>query len=103
MKCDCRCDMYDFDPPEFYSESYPVAKKAYKCCECGESILPGQKYHKAVGKWCGDFDVYRTCAVCDKIRRDFCPSGFVFGELCATIEDCLGFDYTEVPDEEDEL
>jgi len=88
MKCDCSIDFGDY--PEFYREEYPKARKTYRCCECGENIEPGQKYHKVVGKWDGDFEIYRTCMTCYHIRKDYCPNGFIFGELAEVVYECLG-------------
>jgi len=89
--CNCSVDYGDF--PEFFREEFPTAKKQYKCCECNEIIKPGQKYHKAVGKWDGVLTTYRTCWSCHTIRRDYCPDGYAFGELAEIIEACLGFNY----------
>lgn len=93
ITCDCSCD--DGERPDFYREETPVARKAYKCCECGGDILPGQKYHKAVGLWAGDFQTWRTCQPCQAIRDEYCSGGWVFGELAEAIRECLGFDYRE--------
>jgi len=98
--CDCSCDVDDY--PEFYVEEYPVARKEHKCCECGEMIKKGQKYQKAIGKWDGDFDTYKTCMTCLKIREAYCPNGSYFGGLAEAISDCLGFDYRDGDIDEDE-
>ncbi len=89
--CDCSSD-HDYYP-DFFVEEWPVAKKEHKCCECGEAIKPGQKYHKVAGKWEGDFSTYKTCMPCHNIREHYCPHGYVFGELAEQISNCLEFDY----------
>lgn len=99
ISCDCSCGCEDYDSPEFYREDNPVARKTYKCCECGGDIKPGQRYNKAVGKWDGRLDIYRTCEPCNRIREHYCPGGFIFGELTDTIGNCLGFDYRDPEDE----
>lgn len=91
--CDCSINNMDDESPSFYREETPVARKAYKCCECGEEIKPGQKYHKAVGVWNSQFQTWRTCWPCNAIRNEHCPHGYVFGELVERLWDCLGFDY----------
>lgn len=99
ISCDCSCD--DGEYPSFFREESPVARKTHKCCECGGNIESGQKYQKEVGVWDGEFKTYRTCWPCFLIREKYCPHGFIYEELRETIENCLGFDYTEVPEEED--
>jgi hypothetical protein len=79
VTCDCSCD--NGEQPSFYREETPTARKVYKCCECGGNIESGQKYHKFVGVWDGEFSTLRTCKVCKAIRDEHCPHGFVFGGL----------------------
>lgn len=98
MECGCCFD--DYDPPSFYNETFPVARKEHKCCECHGTILPGQEYQKVAGVWAGRFEVYKTCMTCYLIRNNYCCDGFAFTELRAAIWSCLGFDYTEVPKED---
>lgn len=98
--CDCSCDCGD--TPEFYEETYPVAKKRHQCCECREVINPGEKYERVAGKWEGDFLTFKTCMTCVNIRDHYCPHGSIFGELAEQISNCLGFDYREQVDEDDE-
>ena len=99
ISCDCSVDVDEV--AEFYSESYPVAKKAHTCCECKGDINIGDKYHKVTGKWEGNFSTYKTCMTCDNIRNHYCSSGFYFGSLREQIRECVGFDYTKVPEEDD--
>ena len=100
ISCDCSCD-HDYCP-EFFAESFPVARKGHKCCECGEEINPGQKYSKETGKWEGEFRTYKTCMPCYRIRERYCPNGYIYGNLAEQLFNCLGFDYRyEVDEEED--
>lgn len=99
ISCDCSVDGYDY--PEFYSEEFPTARKTYKCCECHQDIKPGQKYHRAHGKWDGRWETYRTCMPCYNIREHYCPGGYIFTMLRDTIRECLDFDYLRIPDEEE--
>ena len=39
---------------------------------------------------------------CYLIRDHYCASGYVFGGLRETISDCLGFDYLDPDDDDDE-
>ena len=99
ITCDCSCDHGEY--PEFYSEKIVKAKKEHKCCECREIIPKGQKYHRASGKWDGEMRSYKTCLPCMRIRDDYCKYGFVFGELPEAFFNCKGFDYREVPTEDE--
>lgn len=89
----CDCSVYDYENPAFFREETPVARKAHKCCECDGEIKPGQKYHKAVGFWDGEFQTWCTCWLCHAIREEYCPHGYIFGGLAETIMECHGFDY----------
>lgn len=98
--CDCSCDSDNY--PEFYVEEYPISRKEHECCECGELIKKGQKYQKVAGKWDGDFQTYKTCMTCVKIRDTYCPNGSYFTGLADLICDCLGFDYRKPEIDEEE-
>ena len=51
--------------PDFFSETFPIAKKEYRCFECGRKrIRPNNKYAKVVGKWEGDFQSFNICLRC---------------------------------------
>lgn len=97
ISCDCSCEDYD-SLPTISREEFPVARKVYKCCECGEDIQPGQKYHMVTGLWEDGWNTYRTCMVCYRIRERYCPYGYFFEALVETLSECLGFDYRQVPE-----
>jgi len=99
ISCDCSIDI-DYSG-ELVHESFPIARKKYKCCECGEVIEPGQKYNRYTGKWENEFSTFNTCMGCYRIRMQYCYYGWVFGELADQIADCLSFDYRYVPDEDE--
>lgn len=65
----CEC-YYDYDAPAFYS-TYTVkrSRKQYRCDECHGPIKLGESYERKVGKWDGDFDVYRECMLCLGMRQ----------------------------------
>lgn len=92
----CACDFYDYEAPDVYRKSYPRAKIQHICEECGEPILPGQKYEYVFGKWEGEVSTFKTHMACAAIRNKLCMS---HGELaaCGTV-DALGFDWQTVPD-----
>lgn len=66
---------------EFRATSMPKARKPYKCCECRETIPKGQLYERTVGKWDGDFSVYKTCLACADVRMTLCCDGWTYGQL----------------------
>jgi len=59
----------DFDPPEFYKETRPKAKKEHRCCECKRVIHVGDEYVRAYGKWDGVCEAFKTCLHCENLRK----------------------------------
>ena len=103
ISCDCSVDV-DCEGRAWCSVvKIRKSRKTHKCEECGDPIVPGQRYEYASGIWDGRPDSHRTCLTCVAIRDRYCPGGYYYGELAQQIEDCLGFDYREVPvgDEEE--
>jgi len=101
MPIHCDCSVDDYDPPRCYLETVRTARKDHSCCECGKQIKTGEKYEEVTGIWDGHPDRHRTCIICVRIRSHYCPNGFLFGELRETLFECLGFNYTEVPEEDE--
>lgn len=64
--CDCDCER-----PKAYSESHPVARKTHLCCECGKSILPGERYHVFSGIYDFGCETYKTCESCEAMRAAY--------------------------------
>jgi len=91
--CDCSCDSYDYEPASVVTVTWRKARKPHECCECGQTIDPGQRYEHVRGLWEDLWDTYETCEACVRIRKDYCPRAWVYGELRQTIIDCCGFDY----------
>ena len=100
ISCDCSADIDD--GPSFFNETFPRARKVHKCCECNGDIKPGEKYHKASGKWGDRLNTYKTCMPCHNIREHYCQYGYYFGELEEQISECIGFSYLEIPEEDDD-
>lgn len=69
--------------PEFYYETFPKARKPYRCVECSAPIEVGEKHLYYRMKFDGDFDHARQHMVCR--------------ELCMLLRDefndfeCIGF------------
>lgn len=95
----CSCE-YDWDdPPSFWDSREVSARKEYKCCECGATIVVGERHEYVVGKWDGHFDTYRSCATCARIRKDYCA---YYTGLRIKIWEHLGVDYVTGKTEDDE-
>lgn len=52
------------EPPDFFSESRPKARKEHQCDECLRAIAVGEKYRRGAGKWDGEICVRTTCSHC---------------------------------------
>jgi len=89
MGMSCTCSIQDYEGPSIYNESFPKSRKEHKCCECGEVIPVGVKYHKVEGLWDGSFSTYKTCMFCYEMREKHLEHGFIFGELWCCMMDCL--------------
>ena len=88
MKCDCSLDP-DAEGPAFLREDYPLARKEHTCCECGGTIQPGEEYERAALVMQSRWSTYVTCMSCVRIRREYCPGGWVYGSLRETLDECL--------------
>jgi hypothetical protein len=96
INCDCSCD--EGERVRCSRVTIRTARKPHQCCECGEPIVPGQRYEDATGIDCdGDAYGYSTCLTCKAIREHYCPHGFIYSCLAEMIRDCLGFDYRALP------
>lgn len=100
ISCDCSADVFD-DGPSCCVVKVRKARKSHTCEECGDTIKPGQCYEYSSGIWDGEPNDHKTCLTCVAIRDRYCPGGYYYGELATQIEECLGFDYREVPDDEE--
>jgi len=100
ISCDCSCT--DGDPASVYRTQWRKARKEHLCCECDDPIKVGDKHEYVTACWDGTWDDHRTCKTCVAIRERYCPHGWLFGQLAEIIEECLGFDYREVPEMDEE-
>jgi len=99
IACDCSYDGSGLDLPSVSTTRTRTARKEHVCEECGGPIPKGAKYEYVRGRWDDEWVTHKTCMVCMRIREWYCPHGWVYGELAIQIEECLGFDYREVPDD----
>jgi hypothetical protein len=78
------------------------ARKAHLCVECGEPIIPGERYEENTQTIEGQWYVNRTCELCCRIRKDLACDCFVFGELREAIWEQMGFDYVTGEEADDD-
>ena len=83
----CSCKYHPDDYPESVVLKRVVhrARKAHECCECGETIQPGQRYlHEAI--ICdGCLDSYKTCLTCVAVGTDLLRCGWTYGDMWTQI------------------
>ena len=89
MRCDCSCS-FDADMPKVCNQRRVKARKAHRCCECGDTIAPGEHYECTTGIWEDTWDTFCTCETCVTIRTDYCGCEYAFGYLAETLWECLG-------------
>ena len=100
--CSCTIDAGEHvDRASVSSERVVVARKPHECCECGETIRPGDRYEVAAGCWDGAWARFSTCLPCMRVREAFCCS-WEYGRLAEVLWDALGFDYRAAGGAEDE-
>lgn len=69
------------------------AKAQHECCECLSPILVGERYQRFTGVWDGDFETWKTCLPCVRLREilltetDWDPEELVFGTLFSAVEE----------------
>lgn len=70
MECYCEpseCDDY----ADVWVVTWHKAKKQHKCCECLETIKPGERYEKIFNVFDGSMTVHKTCEFCAKEYEAF--------------------------------
>ena len=73
---------------DFYNKTNPKARKAHKCSECRRLIEIGQTYERAVMKWEGDLETFKTCSDCVQIRSGLsCGEGVEYTNLWQEVYD----------------
>lgn len=79
----------DAEAASFSTISIVKARKPHKCCECNETIAPGQQYERCTGLWDHGFDTFATCLSCVEIRDHFrCDGeGCEIGQLWSDLRD----------------
>lgn len=66
---------------EVLGSSIVKARKEHQCCECLDSILPGQKYENVRGIFEGEWVGYKTCQVCVNIRKSLFKEGWIYTQM----------------------
>lgn len=96
----CCCSVMDdyYEVAQFHKSELRRARKEHACSECGESIQPGEQYEHVTAMWDAGINTFKTCSFCLKIRRDFFPCGWYYEGLRDLFQECMGFDYTRLPE-----
>lgn len=89
---ECCCDSYYGFAADVSSTKIRKARKPHTCCECGDTIGPGQRYEVASGCWEGSWDHFKTCITCVRIRDDLFPCGHVYTGLREMVRYCYKVD-----------
>lgn len=63
------------DRPSVWRQSDVRARKAYRCCECGDDIAVGVRYRSMFGVWEGDACTFRACLPCAELYEDATKGG----------------------------
>lgn len=53
--------------PEAFITKTRKARKKHRCCECGVTINPGDRYQYSSGIWDGEPDSYKQCQTCYQV------------------------------------
>jgi hypothetical protein len=93
------CSCTEWDPCDIWWDSYPRARKHYTCCECDCSIEPGDRHQRVNSLFEGNWETFRTCLVCARIRKDYCAPMMGLRE---TLQEMLDVDLTRVPGEQED-
>ena len=94
MASNCITVDWDYEVPEFFHSKMRRARKAHRCCECPETIQPGDLHDYAVGKWDGEVIEFRTCARCSNVAADYFD-GRIYGGMYEDFFQAHGFDYRD--------
>ena len=100
FECDCSVDVDN--APTCWTSTLRRARKTHRCIECGRAIVPGERYEVYSGLSEGKPFRHKTCLGCYHIREHFCSHGYYVGDVVALVFECLGFNYTDDPDEWDQ-
>jgi hypothetical protein len=91
------CDT-DFDPAEVWNETFPRARKSYKCGECHRAIPVGRQYVHITYLYDGKWSVHREHRECQAlatfIEHEVCNDGgsILTGGLAEEIENLGEYD-----------
>lgn len=96
----CCCIDVDY-PAELEDHTWRNARKEHKCGECGVAIAKGEHYEYSTILFDGNWSHGKTCWFCVRIREDFFPCGYYYGELRNDFRDCNGWDYCELPEDDE--
>ena len=88
----------DCDEKAWETVSHCIARKAHICCECGETINPGDPMHLLRQMYCAPIGerwaIWKTCKPCATMRSALsCNEGYYLGEMRNLLKQYYGLDY----------
>lgn len=84
----CRVDYCD-DEYTFVGSADPVARKEHRCDDCGRTIEPGERYHRATWASYGDLLTSKMCGHCKAASRwlTVVCSGFIWSQVIEELKE----------------
>jgi hypothetical protein len=98
--CNCSPDIDEY--AEEYDTVVVTSDEAHRCGECGDPIEPGERHEFHSMVFHEKYGEHRLCLFCKEMVDLYCPDGFYWGCAAELISECLGFYYTDDPDEMDD-
>jgi hypothetical protein len=88
MECYCEPESYD-DYCAVWNVTWRRARKEHKCCECHETIRPGERYEHVFYVFEGTPGTYKTCEFCAtefaRLEKKHPDAQFVKGDLACIV------------------
>ena len=87
---ECYCEPQSADGGcSVWKQQWFVARKQHRCCECLETIEPGQRYERIFCVYEGEVSVYKTCEFCanefERLSRKHNDFDCVKGDLACLL------------------
>lgn len=83
-ECQIQCVCMDLEPGDVCTLNrmkIRKARKQHECCECRETINPGEEYCHESSLFDGGWATHKTCMSCKRIRDDCMKCGWLWGEM----------------------
>lgn len=88
MECYCE-PMEGEEYCTVWNVTWRKARKQHRCCECMDTIQPGQRYEHIFSVFEGDVTIFKTCEFCaaefDRLVKKHTDANFVKGDLACIL------------------